>query len=320
MITSSEGFIVGTPTKTGASTVEDVARRFVRNNGVDGDMFRVCDWGFPRRKHGMCLPPTVREAAGGIVIDGHAAEYDEELAVREWGGHDRWLLLRNPFARYVSIYKYLSLGRNYSQWGAKQLQAEEWAGPRAEFSKADRRGETWHLRPRMTFSEFMVWYSDERERMSTPKMMRRRGDLNEGRAYRSPWVWLDSLVDSARFMADAPTADDQGGVVEGYLTVERLFADEATPGSLRRLFACYGMDPNDVGKRLHANKTRGWGSERYGVYRDVTFEDEFWGAFGLSEDGVKLAEFQHQCAGMVCGVCRSGVVGEYCWWLDALHF
>lgn len=305
MITSSEGFIVATPTKCGATTVEDVARRFVRNNGADGDMFRMLDWAFPRRKHSMALPPVVRDQTGGIVIDGHAGA---EETHDEWEGSDRWLLLRNPFDRYVSIYKYLSLPRNYSQWGAREIQGSSWPG-----TNKDR----WATRTPMSFAQFLNFYCDERERFDSPKGVRRRGTVYEGRAYRAPWVWLDSLPRCADLLAAQPAVDSDWGVVEGFLTLEKLWLGEEETGSLARLFATYGIT-YPVGKPLHANKTRAWGSERYGVYRDVTFDHEFWGGFGLTREGVELAGFRHVCSGMVCGLCRSGVVEEYLWWVTAL--
>ena len=306
MITSSAGFILATPTKCATTSLEGVAKRHMKNAGADGDLFRIMDWDHPRRQHRMCLPPRVRDAAGGIVVDGRSGEDDEHS---EWMDHDRWLLTRNPFDRYVSIYKYLSSPQNYSQWGAKEIQGSNWGGSTDVFLAARDRGEEWPDRPKMNFREFLIWYCDQRDMLRSPEGVEQRGPLDQGRAYRSPWVWTDSLVESAALLE----GQDGDGELVGFLSLEHLWDGPDVVGSLRRMLACYDLTDEDINLgELHANRSTGWSGA------DVTFSRSFWGGFGLSRGNVNRADFRVLSSASRNLLRRVGVVDEFKWWVTAL--
>lgn len=298
MITSSAGFVLATPTKCATTSLEGVAKRHMKNAGADGDLFRIMDWDHPRRQHRMCLPPRVRDAAGGIVVDGRSSEDNDHA---EWESHDRWLLTRNPFDRYVSIYKYLSAYANYSQWGARQIQRSEWGG----------HGEIVYHGPKMNFREFLAWYCDQRDFLRSTEGEEKRGPLDQGRAYRSPWVWTDSLIDSAAYLE----GQDGDGELVGFLSLEHLWSGADVVGSLRHMLACYDLSDEDINLgELHANRSTGWESSG----ADVTFSRAFWGGFGLSRDAVNRADFRVLSSANRNLLARVGVADEFKWWVTAM--
>lgn len=305
MITSDAGFILATPTKCATTSLEGVAKRHMKNAGVDGDNFRIMDWDHPRRQHRMCLPPAVRDATGGIDA-GDGASEDKDHS--EWERHDRWLLVRNPFDRYVSIYKYLSSHQNYSQWGAREVQGKEWGGPEDVFTAARERGEEWTRHPKMSFPQFIDWLCGHRERLRRPESVKARGPLDMGRAYRSPWVWTDSLTESAEILGSWP--GNSG--IEGFVTLEHLWGGEGDRGSLARMLRLYGVDTVDLSE-LHANRSTGWDG-------DVVFSPQFWGGFGFSREGVNSARLSPGRSANRDLVLRLGVIDEFGWWLDSVYY
>lgn len=185
MIASSAGFVIATPTKCGTTTLEAMARRAERWAGKPVPEFAIMDWDRPRRQHRMALPPTGSLGEGPLTMGG-------------WGDADRYLLVRNPFRRYISVYEYLKAPQNYSQWGAREVQGWSWGGH--DESKIVQR-------PPLSFSQFLRWLADARDTyhwMRLEQGPKNRGDLTTGFAYRSPWVWTDSLVDSLMLLRQQP--------------------------------------------------------------------------------------------------------------------
>lgn len=249
MITSDKGFLIATPTKCATTTLEAVVKRHQRQNPADHDDFRLMDWDSPRRQHRMALPPVVRD-------DPLFKEADVD---EEWADVDRFLFVRNPFRRYMSIYTYLSAPANYSQWGAREVQRGDWGGHDInKVIEADL--------PRMTFEEFLWWYIDQRKAAESPEGWARRGNVEEGRAYRSPWVWTDSLSRSLGLLQQQPGI---GGEDEPEcLHMEDLW-DE-----LDRLSRDYGVVGLDLSP-IHANR-----STAYGDRGADPSDRSFWGGIG----------------------------------------
>jgi hypothetical protein len=155
-----------------------------------------------------------------------------------WEDADRYIIVRNPFARYVSIFKYLSNRANYSKWGAMDIQRSEWAG-----WEKGRTGV--HGRP-MTFPEFLTYYADSREFFSSGRWGKRRGPFQRPTHYRSPWVWLDSLKDSHNKLQAAPGEPEEGVNV---ICLERLWDD------LEMIKTKYDLGGLWLRRSIHANKT-----------------------------------------------------------------
>lgn len=288
MITSDAGFIIATPTKCATTSLEGVAKRHMRNAGIDADLFRIMDWDKPRRQHRMCLPPAM-----GTVGEGEEyADPDDGSSLArpnpgaEWEDAARILLIRDPFTRYASIYRYLRSPQNYSQWGARYVQGREWGGHDPVI------GATLEDLDPMDFPTFLGWLADQRELLAEPDEVARRGDLSTGSAYRSPWVWTDPLDWSAAVWGVEP-----GNV----LRLESLWGDD---GDLALLFARFGVDGVDA-RELHANRSTGWGS-------DVDTTAEFWGGLGVS----RIAPYMWFSRGKVRkAVARLGVFEE----CDRMH-
>lgn len=287
MITSEENFIIATPTKCGTTTMEAIARRHMRNAGADGDLFRIMDWDSPRRQHRMCLPPNVSD--GSVWGIEHREQAGE--AVNEWGDVQRYLFVRNPYTRYMSIYTYLSAPANYSQWGAREIQGSAWGGHDA---KKRLRHEP------MSFETFLYWLADKREAgMRNPA----RGDLQTGKAFRSPWVWTDSLTFSMETLRDQPGG--QQGEEPIFLRLETIWDD------LRGLDHSWGLGL-DLSP-IHANRSTAYGAEGADPGSHA-----FWGGIKCArrafQDRVFNASWveQHVFAsnGCSCAACAIGVFDE----------
>ena len=210
----------------------------------------------PRRQHRMVMPTEAAEA-----------------------GYRKMLLVRNPFTRYMSVYEYLRAPQNYSQWGARWVQGRLWPGKKY--------GE-WMEQDPMTFEEFLQFLIASR----TNKAVRKKRDaLDQPRAYRSPWVWTDSLAMSYQALLANPGRD---GVT--LLRMESLWAD------LSAINHRYGVGI-DL-KPIHANRNKHYGS------RDLR---QYW-AIGCKAKKVKKGGFlipdlegKAKCD---CVVCSLGVVTE----------
>lgn len=297
MITSSNDcgdFIIATPTKCATTTIEAVAKRHMRQNPGEADQFRIMDWDSPRRQHRMALPPMVRDSAAGEM----EVEYEgEDLSMGvagdedEWGAADRFLFVRNPFRRYMSIYTYLSAPANYSQWGAREIQGEEWGG-----HDASKVIDT----PKMTFAQFLDWFIEKRHEWCGPASLGGRGDLRDGRAYRSPWVWLDSLTDSFDFLVSQP---GPAAGEAGLLRMEDLWED------LALLKEEYELEYLDLSPTIHANRSTGYGQDG-----PDPGSREFWGGIRCSRSVFRKRVWQPDAvkvdAGCECQCCRLGVAAE----------
>lgn len=261
MITS-EGpvgrFVIATPTKCGTTTLEEMARRHRGGRaGTPRDTFRIMDWEKPRRQHRM-VPP-----AG-------------------WHRADRYMMVRNPYTRYVSMYEYLKAPANYSKFGAREVQRDAWRG--WGFGRKGLHGHP------LGFEDFLGWLVEAREVFSAPRWQKRRGYLSDARAYRSPWVWLDGLDESLRLF---------GGISRVHLLrMEDLWREMA------RLKAWYRLEDLSVRPSIHANR----GLRRSGSYA------WYWGGI---EHGVGCFDGDEFIKGMwdlpgecLCNACRVGVFEE----------
>lgn len=288
MITSKGKFIIATPTKCGTTTLEELARRHaggrISRGGVWDESFRIMDWEAPRRQHRMALPPDRGVSEG-------------------WGNVDRYVVVRNPYLRYLSIYMYLKEPRNFSQWGAREVQGCNWPG-QSNYRLAHEP---------MCFETFLQWLVDKRAEYSSAGLMgKRRGAVYEGRAYRSPWVWLDPLPRSVWFLAS------QSGSQQGRVSLLRLENLEADLGEV--------LDGHDVALRrwdrlgLHiwANKTIGL--QKLGAGDRGLAASQGW-AWGGIRHGRKVFSADGTYAGPVerhdgcdCGACLidAGAEAQFC--------
>ena len=168
MIVSHPGrWFIATPTKTGTHTLEAIASR-----PANADYLELA--GPPpgdhrRRMHRMAPDPT-------------------------WSGYRGCLLVRNPWSRWVSVYEYLRAPKFYAQWGAREVQGRTWGGTKNPAVLA-------RLGNPMTFEDFLTWMLRQRAEHYTPKALARRGSAATSMAYRSPWIWTDSLTVSRRLVA-----------------------------------------------------------------------------------------------------------------------
>lgn len=312
-------FVIATPTKCGTTTLEACAHRHARQNPGEADAFRVMDWDSPRRQHRMCLPPAVSSAgvdddmAEVIRKDGHMTHAGVATSWPEpddddWLDAARFLLVRNPFTRYMSMYTYLSAPANYSQWGARMIQGRSWGGH--DPSKViDRKP--------MSFNKFLLFLAQQRELVQEPKWLTRRGPLNDGRAYRSPWVWTDSLMMSYEFLQmqrcpDEDCCPPDGGPCTDYTETHeiRLIRLESVWEDLADLSAEYGLgEAGLLLGGLHSNRSTGRGEKGA-----VPGSAEFWGGIKCVSRVFKGRKFRGlqkpRCHDDTCGACRVGVVAE----------
>lgn len=126
-------FIIATPTKCGTTTLENLARS--RGGRLGLSTVRP-------RQHRMIVP--------------------EEL-----DRYQRYLAVRNPYDRLVSIYLYLSNPSNYSQWGHNEVK--------------DR-----------TFPEFVQWWVKQRIKHGIDDDLYYQ-EWRDLKWWRSPNLWLVSL-------------------------------------------------------------------------------------------------------------------------------
>lgn len=323
--TEHGNYVIGTPTKCGTTTLEACAHRHERQNALDADSFRVMDWDSPRRQHRMCLPPAVMSEAEG-VSDAMAADMNrrfgigagnlpERSAGYEWLDASRYLLVRNPYTRYMSVYTYLSAPANYSQWGARLVQGRGWGGHDPDL--------VIDTDP-MTFEEFLRFLAAQRAINSEPKWNARRGPLNDGRAYRSPWVWTDSLTMSLEFLINQLCGgcgeDREPGISDGVCDGSgpghsvRFIRLESVWEDLAALSERYGLGETGLLLGgLHSNRTTGYG-ERGAQPSD----EQFWGGIACTRKvwrGKKRGQIfrpdkAEASAGCLCGACLIGVVAE----------
>ncbi len=267
MILSDHGFLIATPTKCGTTTLEEMTRRHgggrVSRGGVQLPSFRIASDEQPRRQHRM-VPPE------------------------GWQDVDRYIMVRNPFTRYMSQYEYLRAPHNYSKFGAKEIQGSAWLG--WDRGRAGVVGEP------MTFQQFLFFIARARREYLQRRWVKRRGDLYSPFAWRSPWIWLDPL-------------DKQESVLDGCSglglgTVRRLRLENFWE-EMQFLKDRYGLKTLSVKPSIRANKTltydaRGphhyWG---FGCTKKV-FEPD--GSFDLG----RVSPFE--CGR--CAACAVGVVRE----------
>lgn len=225
-------FVIATPTKCGTTTLEEMARRHgggrVSRGGVEVPSFAIYTGEHPRRQHRMALP----------VDD-------------EWLDAERYIMVRNPFARYVSMYEYLKAPHNYSKFGAREVQGRTWGGlARGKWSAHA------HKEP-MTFEQFLFFIEKSREWYGSGRWIKRRGDLFRPFAYRSPWVWLDSLEDSYALLRAQP-----GGGETKVLWLEKFWEEMAV------LKENWGLSTLSVRPTIHANRTLRYAKPWWGYWAD----------------------------------------------------
>jgi hypothetical protein len=247
MITSDAGFLIATPTKCGTTTLEEMARRNgggrVSRGGFENPSFAIYTGERPRRQHRMALPSG-----------------------DQWAAADRYLMVRNPYMRYISMYEYLMHPTNYTKYGSQWLQGKEWGGlPRGRHSP-------WDYQEPATFQQFLQFIVSERKAYAHGRWARRRGPLDHPFAYRSPWVWLDSLMDSWVALMSQPRV---GKIECGYIQLEFIWEH------LAGLKDKYGLQDLNVRGSIHANKglrMRVGGPRAY--WNDVGCARELWGIDG----------------------------------------
>jgi hypothetical protein len=167
MIVSHTGkWFIATPTKTGTHTLEAIATR-PENRHVLG-LAEAPSGDHRRRMHRMAPDPT-------------------------WVGYRGHLLVRNPWSRWVSVYEYLRAPKFYAQWGAKEVQGTTWGGSHDPNVLRS-------LGPPLAFDGFLSFLLRERSLNYTRPALARRGSPRDSHSYRSPWIWLDSLVASYAFV------------------------------------------------------------------------------------------------------------------------
>lgn len=229
-------FIIATPTKCGTTSMESLAHRLARAAGGPEPEFRIMDWGSPRRQHRMALPPTLI-ADDPLTVD----TYGPGMPHGSWGDARRYLITRNPYRRYMSVYEYLRAPANYSQWGAAWVQGWEWPPGMKGIRPFKREADP------MNFGEFLVFLADARLDPYIGTYGHDRDDPTLGRAYRSPWVWTDPLDFSLSALETQP-----GGGRTSTLFMERLWGPR---GGMARLVSKYGLGV-EVGTPPHTNRSK----------------------------------------------------------------
>lgn len=222
MITSEtdgvKNFVIATPTKCGTTTLEEMCRRHgggrVSRGGVEVPSFRIMSWEQPRRQHRMALPSG----------DG-------------WGEADRYLMVRNPYLRYMSQYEYLRAPHNYSKFGAAAIQGREWRGWNM--------GRVGYKHAPLRFDQFLYFIADARKAYASGRWSKKRGQSTSPVFFRSPWVWLDSLSDSQYYLAMQP-----GGASAVTLIMLEHFWE-----AMGELKARYGLKTLSVRPTIRANRT-----------------------------------------------------------------
>lgn len=264
MIVSDHGFVIATPTKCGTTTIEEMARRHgggrVSRGGVEVPSFRIATDERPRRQHRM-VPPL------------------------GWENADRYMMVRNPFTRYMSQYEYLRAPHNYSKFGAKEIQGRTWLGWQ--------RGRVGTNNEPMSFQQFLFFIARCRRTYSEDRWVKRRGPLNAAFAWRSPWIWLEPLDAQWDALRDADGEPDDMGV----LRLENFWEEMAF------LKDMYGLDTLNVSPTIRANKTL--------TYAGRTPQD-YWG-FGCVKRVWVGKEYRPDRADLPCkrcAACKVGVMRE----------
>lgn len=268
-VTDKGAFIIGTPTKCATTTIESLARRHQRNSDGAVD-FRLMDWDSPRRQHRMALPPPCDWFA-------------------DWSRARRYLLVRNPYRRYMSVYEYLRAPHNYSQWGARAVQGREWPGLAEN---------AWGDDDPMTFGEFLEFIVNTRTELARRGAVK-RGDTTDGRAYRSPWVWTDSLADSLHLLAAQP---GKGGRSVKFIRLENL---EEDLGALARRFGIKGGNWGGLRSNRTVRPFLGTPAETWAEFE--CSRDVFGGKDGKTFRPALVTDWGDECE---CVVCRLGVAAE----------
>lgn len=305
-------YIIATPTKCGMTTLKELARRHAGQHISDADRllidtsrlgrqappianFRQANWEEPSRDHRMSIP-----------LDGQEG----------WGTADRWMLVRNPFARWVSVYEYLRLGRNYSQWMARAVQGSAWP-------KNDTHYNPWSECDPMDYGEFLDMIVSKRLEFFSNRMIKRRGFYTDARAYRSPWIWTDTLWESYHYLKDQPTLGTLSprdsdrwwrGEIQ-FLHIERIWED------LELLVERYGLysPPLSLRRSIHANRTTYRHLDGHPVKADKG-DSDYWRAYYGPRFGLCTPDGEWKCAAASgaagagpedeCAVCRLAMHAE----------
>lgn len=273
MITS-EGkvgrFIIATPTKCGTTTLEEMCRRHRGGRaGEPVDTFRIMDWEKPRRQHGM-VPPEGWDAAA------------------------RFIMVRNPYDRWVSVYEYLLNPANYSKWGAKEIQGSQWRGKWA-YGEQQRLGS----RPPMNFLQFVEFVIQSRREYASGRWANKRGPFLVPFHYRSPWVWLDRLDESALKLRNQSGFNKTTDVLWS-LRLENFW------DGMELLKDWYGLADLSVRRSIHANRSL--------RRKDGVGGPTYWGGMvscgqhvtrGEGEGMLAAGKVWDRCG--ICPACRLGV-------------
>jgi len=213
------------------------------------------------------------------------------VPVGRWADVDRYMMVRNPFTRYMSQYEYLRAPHNYSKFGAREIQGRDWPG----YDKGRPMVGKWYKREPMTFEQFLFFIDSSRFAYGDRRWTKRRGDPStDPRAWRSPWIWLVPLDVQMGHLAAAP---GKGRLEVNVLRLENLWSD------LTLLKSAYGLYTLDLRPSIRANKTL--------TYGEATPED-YWG-FACREieyDGTwtYVEGRAGECG--ECAACRIGVWRE----------
>lgn len=153
LVSDKYRFILATPTKCGTYSWEAICKQ------VDRDVL-----------------DKIRPGLHRMVVPGAYEDFE------------RFIVVRNPYSRLVSMYHYFLDPMNYSQWGAKFVQGREHRN--AKFDH-----------PPMTFAQFVKFMKHERDK-------RPDGYLGSN-TFRSPDLWLNSLSENADLLG-----------YDGYIKIE----------------------------------------------------------------------------------------------------
>lgn len=167
IVSDRHKFLIATPTKTGAQSLRAMAETWVRRGG-DPSQLRQ-HWPL---EHRMSIP-----------------EGSEDYA--------RWIVVRDPYRRLVSMYNYLRRPGYYQQWEHEAAAAR-------------------------TFTDWLAWYAEQRDRYDTAEWPEKR--ITSGRI---PYMWTDTYRTLHSIIAGrVPEAEARWGARPcGRLILERLAHD-----------------------------------------------------------------------------------------------
>lgn len=230
--------------------------------GIEVPSFRIATDEQPRRQHRM-VPPV------------------------GWEDVDRYIMVRNPFTRYMSQYEYLRAPHNYSKFGAREIQGRMWPG----WDK----GRVGVNSDPLSFQGFLFFIARARREFLQRRWVARRGPLHHPFAWRSPWIWLDPL-DKQEAVLDGCSGRGLGTVRR--LRLENFWED------MEYLKRRYALETLSVKRSILANKT-------------LTYKGgphQYWG-FGCTkrvfdqENGFSLGRAEAFECGR-CAACSVGVIRE----------